>query len=216
MNQDPWFIVRAIRIAQRQSFSEKPGPMDIWREGLGRLGCETYYPLIRELRRVPRQKLSRKRRASNFASMGSCVMPFLPGYLFVRGERADALQRIPCISDYVRTTGKKPARISDELIEKMRVREEEGAISGATPAGDIFTRGDRILVINGPFATFVGKVERAPRISLSNLPVPARLRLTMDVFGRATYADLPVNDVSKIQAVPGAFTSAQAGQSGRR
>jgi hypothetical protein len=161
MSDGAWFIVRTIRITHRQSFSEKPGPMDIWLKGLGRLGCETYRPLIREFRRVPKQMLGLKQRQLNFPIVRPCVVPFLPGYIFVRGERAGELKRIPCVADYVRTTGKAPAQISDELVQKMRVREEEGAIPGTLPALIIFSRDDRAMLAGRPF-------EMTPKLPLAD------------------------------------------------
>jgi hypothetical protein len=164
-DERPWFIIRIIRMAHRESFSDKPGPIDIWLQGLGRFGCETYYPLLRELRHVPRRMLSRKQRANSPPIIRPRLAPFLPGYVFVRGEKAAELRRVPCVTDYIRTTEKRAAQISDALIVKMRAREEEGAIPGGTPAQFIFSAN----VVEGPLKN-----------ALADLSVPARLRLTMD------------------------------------
>jgi transcription antitermination factor NusG len=197
MNEGSWFIIRTIRMAHRPSFSDKPARIDFWLEGLGRLGCETYYPLLRELRRVPRRMLGRAKRLSDASIIRPSLAPFLPGYVFVRGEGATGLKRIPCVTDYVRTTARQPAQISNELVAKLRAREQDGAIPGQTPAACVFAPEGRIIVANGPFASFLGTVERPLKIALADLSMTARLRLTLNVLGRATPVDLSIDAARK-------------------
>jgi transcription antitermination factor NusG len=199
MSEAPWFIVRTIRLPYRDGFSKKSGPIEIWLERLGGFGWETYYPLIRELRRVPNRWLGQAHRNSKIPIIRPRLMPFLPGYVFVRGGKAGELKRLPCVAGCVESAGKKPAEISHELITGIRAREADGAISGAFPATAIFAPGDQIMVADGPFASLIGTVERVPKIAIADLSVPTRLKLTLDIFGRTTRVDVPLSAIRNVR-----------------
>ncbi len=46
-----------------------------------------YYPMIKEMRPVPRDRLSRKQRESGLNILKPKIVPFLPGYMFVHFDR---------------------------------------------------------------------------------------------------------------------------------
>jgi hypothetical protein len=71
MKDDDWLIMRVMRLPHERGTAtgtRKPiadqgqSRMQAWIAGLTVLGYETYYPALRELRRVPRRELSPSQR----------------------------------------------------------------------------------------------------------------------------------------------------------
>src|SRR5215831_12477529 len=54
------------------------------REWLDRLAFENYYPMVREMRPVPRRKLTASQRRADMRIMRPQIVPFFPRYMFVR------------------------------------------------------------------------------------------------------------------------------------
>lgn len=210
MRTDPWLIVRVMRfshvaksaigIKERESTSSETSRMDAWLANLAERGFEGYYPMISELKRVPRRELSHAQRTSSVDLMRHRVVPFLPGLVFVRSVSSwTPLLAVPGVIGMV-TIGNEPARIADALIKRLRARAEAngGAIPGATPTEFIFERGDQVRVLNGPFAMFNGTVEDPPSCPVEQIDAETRLRLTVDLFGRATPLEIAVADVAHL------------------
>lgn len=180
----PWHIVRSLRMTGDR--------MRNWLSGLGSLGFETYYPMIRELRAVPRRKLSQAQRSSSVSIMRPSVVPFLPSMIFVRPnlsfehlarrDRGSLLDH-PGVVGFI-AFGNEPARISDALIARLRAREAagDGAIPGEIPVEYIFKQGDRVQVVNGAFSASVGIVDAAPDATLESIDADTRLKLTIGRF----------------------------------
>lgn len=190
MSGERWLIV--------QSRFASGDRMEQWLKGLKSCGCETYYPMIRELKRVPQRELTRAQRLSNVTLMRPRVVAFLPGHVFVRGGRR--VLEHPGVLGVV-SFGSEPARISDALIERLREREragEGGVIPGATLVEMIFRPGDPVEVLNGPFAMFRGIVEKQPNVPIERIDADTRLRLTLEVFGRRTPVEIAVADIRKL------------------
>lgn len=192
MTARDWRIVRTMRLSEDR--------MKVWLERVGALGFETYYPKISELKRVPRRKLSHAQRDSGIDLMRHRVVPFLPQLVFTRMTAPTArLLDVPGCIGFL-CVGSEPARIADTLIERLREREaaNDGAIPGATPAEFIFEPGDQVRVLNGPFAMFNGTVEQSPCCKIEDIDAESRLRLTIDIFGRATPIEIAVADVAHV------------------
>lgn len=175
-----------------------PSRMDVWRAGLNERGIETYYPMVREMRPVPRNELSRSQRAAGVTLMRSRVAPFLPHLVFV-DALARGIERHPGVIGLV-SLGGTPAIVADALIDELRLREREGggAIPGGTPLEYIFRVGDRVRIIHGALTGQQGVVEQPPTEPLERIDADARLRLCLDLFGRPTPVTLTVADVAKI------------------
>jgi hypothetical protein len=177
-----WFIIRTKPMAHRQHLDDKPDRMDVWLKRLNDLGWDTYYPLISELRRVPRRKLSLAQRNSRTPLVRPWTVPFLPSYVFVRGREISEVKDIPCVTGYVTTSGRAPAQISHELVARLRGREVCGAIPGMTPAKCVF--GDQAMNAN--------QAENRSKVELTDFDLATRLKMILDTFGRATRPDLPL------------------------
>jgi transcription antitermination factor NusG len=213
----PWRIVQTKNLHGRS--------MATWLAKVeSELGWETYYPLVSELRPLPRRRLSYAQRVSHAQILRPRQVPFLPQKVFVRpiaGWRRPVAvdlstpseyplsarhKRVDSLTDYEHVVGwvsfgEAPAQISDELISNLRRRQDasgDGVIPGATRAELIFKRGERVVMKDGPFFGFSATVEKLPDCSLSDIDEETRLRLCIDIFGRQTIADVPVDHVGKI------------------
>lgn len=201
-----WLIVSTMRLSHERPVrkpdhdGEQRSRMECWLVGLATLGFETYYPMIREMKRVPADRLSRAQRASGVSLMRPRVVPFLPGRVFVR-ERS-GIGRIadhPGVVGFL-CVGGEPARISNVLIDNLRRREAAGggAIPGGTPVEYIFRPGDEVEVVDGGLAGQKGRVEVPPNVALEAIDSDTILRLAIDIFGRPTRVDVAVGRVRKI------------------
>jgi transcription antitermination factor NusG len=187
-----WLIVRTIRLAGDR--------MGTWLDGLKRLGFDPYYPMIREMKRVPRRELSRAQRDSGVNLMRPRVLPFLPQHVLVEEQpEVGRLMSHPGVIGFV-YMGEAPAFIREREVEGLRKREAAGggAIPGATPVELIFNIGDRVQVLNGAFTQLEGIVEQAPDVPIEQIDARTRLKLTVDLFGRRTPVDATVADVRKL------------------
>jgi hypothetical protein len=73
----PWLILRSTRMSDDRRAA--------WTQDLHALGVETYYPMIRQMMKVPRDKLSRAQRIAGIVLMKPRVVPFFPECTLARG-----------------------------------------------------------------------------------------------------------------------------------
>lgn len=188
-NPLPWHIVRRVGSNDQHALD--------W---LKRMHLETYYPMVREMRPVPRKKLSQKQRQSGGSILRPTLMPFFPSYIFVRMKLAGmdwrSLKDIAGIGGLA-CEGGLPIEIPEALIDAIRVREIGGAVPGKTPAKLIFKLGQVVRVTEGPFASFEGLVEKLPDVDIQDIDSETRIRVALELFGRATTVDLPVASIEK-------------------
>ena len=116
---------------------------------------------------------------------------FFPGYIMVRMDLNDdtwhVVKGTPKITGFVGDSTKPPS-ISDEEVARMTQRIKDGA---AKPKPLIsFEEGDNVRVTTGPFANFSGFVDEVT-------PEKEKLRVMVQVFGRATPVVLDYTNVEK-------------------
>lgn len=161
---------------------------------------EIYYPVVQEMRPVPRNKLSAKQRQSDIEIMRPQRVPFFPRYVFVRFDMGKdnwrEIFKFVGVGGMV-CEGHLPVWVSDALITSIRAREVDGAVPGKTLARVIFAVGDEVVVQDGPFASFPGIVERGIDVSIEELDVDTRIRVAVNIFGRPTPVDLDLSQVKK-------------------
>jgi transcriptional antiterminator NusG len=145
--------------------------------GLEELFGEILIPseTVMELKKGERKTTSRK---------------FFPGYILVNMELNDETWHV--VKETAKVTGfvggNTPAPITDEEINKITKRVEEGA---EKPRPKIrFDVGETVRVIDGPFLNFAGVVEDVK-------PDKAKLRVMVSIFGRATPVELEFMQVEK-------------------
>ena len=198
-----WLLVRTMRLAHEQrrrarvfhrsglssrsatDFGGHNPNMTDWLDNLRSLGFEAYYPIIRELRRVPRDRLSHHQRGQTL--MRPREVPFLPYLVFVRqdGTNIGRLGMHPGVIGFF-CIGEDPAHISDRLVDNLKRREIDGVIPGATRAEFIFHVGDDVELLSGPLAMQRGIVELPPDCPIESIDADTKLRLTVGKFAVTT------------------------------
>ena len=145
--------------------------------GLEELFGEILIPseTVMELKKGERKTTSRK---------------FFPGYILVNMELNDETWHV--VKETAKVTGfvggNTPSPITDEEINRITKRVEEGA---EKPRPKIqFDVGETVRVIDGPFLNFAGVVEDVK-------PDKAKLRVMVSIFGRATPVELEFMQVEK-------------------
>jgi transcriptional antiterminator NusG len=116
---------------------------------------------------------------------------FFPGYILVRMDLTDESWHIvkdtPNIRGFV-GGGYRPTPIDDDEVARMTAQIKEGAVK---PKPKIrFEEGESVRVVSGPFANFSGFVDEV-------LPDKEKVRVMVQVFGRATPVMLDYTNVEK-------------------
>jgi transcriptional antiterminator NusG len=116
---------------------------------------------------------------------------FFPGYILVRMDLNDETWHVvkgtPKITGFVGDSTNPPT-LSEEEVARMTQQIKDGA---AKPKPKIsFNEGENVRVVNGPFANFSGFVDEI-------MPEKEKLRVMVQVFGRATPVVLDYTNVEK-------------------
>jgi transcriptional antiterminator NusG len=116
---------------------------------------------------------------------------FFPGYILVHMDLDDETWHVvkgtPKITGFVGDATSPPS-ISDDEVARMTQRIKEGA-SKPKPLIS-FEEGENVRVTTGPFANFSGFVDEV-------MPEKEKLRVLVQVFGRATPVILDYTNVEK-------------------
>ena len=116
---------------------------------------------------------------------------YFPGYVLIKSEMDNDLyhmiKNIKKVSGFLGSKG-TPVPVSDKEIEKILGQIKDGV---AQPKSAIeYIIGEKVQVIDGPFASFTGLVEDIDEEKL-------RLKVSVLIFGRPTPVDLEYNQVEK-------------------
>ncbi len=116
---------------------------------------------------------------------------FFPGYILVQMELNDetwhVVKETPKVTGFVGGTT-QPSPVSDEEVKSIMKQMEEGAIKPKPRV--LFTTGESVKVVDGPFADFNGVVEEVR-------PDKGKLRVLISIFGRATPVELEFVQVER-------------------
>ena len=117
---------------------------------------------------------------------------YFPGYVLIKSEMDNKIyhmiKNIKKVSGFLGTKG-TPIPVSEREIEKILGQIKDGV---AQPKSGIeYTIGERVQVIDGPFASFSGLVEDIDEDK-------SRLKVSVSIFGRPTPVDLEYNQVEKV------------------
>lgn len=125
---------------------------------------------------------------------------FLPGYLMVEMDLPEldwkktctALRRIKGVTGFV---GTKPTDrpIPISVDEAKNLLQKSGVIKGKPLpyAKQSFLPGDQVKINDGPFATFTGEVDEVNAEK-------DKLRVIVQIFGRATPVEVSLSQVEKV------------------
>ena len=117
---------------------------------------------------------------------------YFPGYVLIKSEMDNDLYHL--IKNLKRVSGVLgskgiPVPVSDKEIEKILGQIKDGV---AQPKSGIeYIIGEKVQVVDGPFASFSGMVEDIDEEK-------SRLKVSVSIFGRPTPVDLEYNQVEKV------------------
>ena len=117
---------------------------------------------------------------------------YFPGYVLIKMEMNKELYHmikgIQKVSGFLGQSG-QPIPISEEEIQKIMGQIKDGVVQ--TRAGTTYDIGEKVQVVDGPFASFSGLVEEIDEDKL-------RLKVSVSIFGRPTPVDLEYTQVEKV------------------
>ena len=117
---------------------------------------------------------------------------YFPGYVLIKSEMDNEIyhliKNLKRVSGFLGSKG-VPVPVSDKEIEKILGQIKDGV---AQPKSAIeYTIGEKVQVVDGPFASFSGMVEDIDEDK-------SRLKVSVSIFGRPTPVDLEYNQVEKV------------------
>ncbi len=117
---------------------------------------------------------------------------YFPGYVLIKSEMDNniyhMIKNIKRVTGFLGSKG-VPVPVSDKEIEKILGQIKDGVTQ---PKSAIeYTVGEKVQVIDGPFASFNGLVEDIDEEK-------SRLKVSVSIFGRPTPVDLEYNQVEKV------------------
>ena len=98
------------------------------------------------------------------------------------------IKGIKKVSGFLGSKG-MPSPVSEKEIEKILGQIKDGVTQGQS--GIEYSVGEKVQVIDGPFASFNGMVEDIDEEK-------SRLKVSVSIFGRPTPVDLEYNQVEKV------------------
>ena len=116
---------------------------------------------------------------------------YFPGYVLIKSEMDNniyhMIKGIKKVSGFLGSKG-IPVPVSDKEVEKILGQIKDGVTQ---PQSAIeYTVGEKVQVIDGPFASFNGLVEDIDEEK-------SRLKVSVSIFGRPTPIELDYNQVEK-------------------
>lgn len=185
-----WYIVQCGRRSDQQAL-----------DAFGRFKIETYYPTITEFKAMPRRRMSQAQRRSGIVVMEPREVAVFPRYVFTRIDLKDQDSNWREAFDYAGVGGLMGQSgmlvwMPDEAIEHVRGRVGH-QIHTTDTLRAFLAVGDEVFVNHGPFASFPGIVEQGLDIPIEKLDASMRIKVAVNIFGRATPVELEYWQVSK-------------------
>ena len=116
---------------------------------------------------------------------------YFPGYVLLKSEMDNTIyhmiKNLKKVSGFLGTKG-APIPVSEKEIEKILGQIKDGVVQ--PKSGVEYNVGEKVQVIDGPFASFSGLVEDIDEEKL-------RLKVSVSIFGRPTPVDLEYSQVEK-------------------
>ena len=117
---------------------------------------------------------------------------YFPGYVLIKSEMDNdiyhMIKGIKKVSGFLGAKG-MPSPVSDKEIEKILGQIKDGVTKAQT--GIEYSVGEKVQVIDGPFASFNGLVEDVDEDK-------SKLKVSVLIFGRPTPVELEYNQVEKV------------------
>jgi len=117
-----------------------------------------------------------------------------PGYVLIKMKLTDELWHllmdIPRVAGFVGGNNRDPQALSEKELSHIRSQMSEGFRQATLK--DEFDVGQQVIVIDGPFANFTGKIDE---VNVEK----NKLRVLISILGRSTPVEL---DFDKVKAHP--------------
>jgi transcriptional antiterminator NusG len=117
---------------------------------------------------------------------------FFPGYVLVEMEMTEKtwqlVRNVPRVTGFVGGTTEKPAPITEADVDRIMQRMQDSADKPQPKR--LFSVGEVVRVIDGPFLDFSGVVEEVNYEK-------SRVRVSVSIFGRSTPVELEFSQVEK-------------------
>jgi len=114
-----------------------------------------------------------------------------PGYLLIKAkltdELIDLIKKTPYIIGFV-SAGGMPVPLEEREVKRVLGQIQKGAPKVKKL---LYSQGDKVRVIEGPFMNFTGVVEKV-------IPDKEKLIVNISIFGRSTPVELEFSQVEKI------------------
>jgi transcription antitermination factor NusG len=200
---------RLMNSSDPQWYLAHTGPAD-WRavDRLTKGGIEVYYPQMRVLQAVSRDKLSHKERQKNnpIPRKESVLKPLYKRYLFLQFDLRGGDWR--AVFDFAGVHGlisnddgrALPAPVRGKVLEQVRAEETNGAFPGQMSARKLaIVIGDAVKILEGPFTGHPGMitVTDIPETSIEDLDEDIKIKIAVMLFGRITPVELPLSAIAK-------------------
>lgn len=175
-------------------------------KGLELAGQEIYYPKIWEMRRVPKRALSASQRNNPFPILRRRIVPLFPRYIFIRFDGAGRLTRLfellgieGLLCDDV-TGHFQPTRLAENEVDKLKAMEgPDGVIPSKVTLKQLgFEVGEVVRIRNGALSGHNATVDQLPDAAIEELDESMRVRLLVDMLGRATVVECLLADLEKL------------------
>ena len=115
---------------------------------------------------------------------------YFPGYVLIKMKLTDelwhVLMNIPRVSGFVGGTNREPRALEEEELGAIRSNMSQGLRQAVMK--EEFEIGQQVVVIDGPFANFNGKVDEVSHEK-------NKLRVLISILGRATPVELDFDKV---------------------
>ena len=116
---------------------------------------------------------------------------YFPGYVLIKSELNDQvyhiIKNLKKVSGFLGSKG-VPVAVSQKEIDRILGQIKDGVVQPKT--GIEYNIGEKVQVIDGPFASFNGLIEDVDEDK-------SRLKVSVSIFGRPTPVDLEYNQVEK-------------------
>jgi transcription antitermination factor NusG len=176
---------------------------------LGKYGYTVYYPKTLVMRPVPKRELTKKQRAEGANVLKPQLIAVFPTYPFIQFDILDPRSHdlFDMAGVYgLSCTGNRPIIIDDAYVRHLRAIEADGVIPASTALLDLFAIGEDVRVTSGPFRGFGAVVEELPTKLqqqldagiLSELDESMAATIAIQIFGRATRANVPMKWLEKV------------------
>jgi transcriptional antiterminator NusG len=121
---------------------------------------------------------------------------YFPGYVLVKAKLTDELWHllmdVPRVAGFVGGTNRDPKPLEDNELGEIRSQMTQGIRQAAIR--DEFEVGQQVVVIDGPFANFSGRIDE---VNVEK----SKLRVLISILGRSTPVEL---DFDKVKPHPDA------------